>query len=394
MSYVYAEPPAKPDHEETQWVGMPCTWTGWDGSVWTLTDRTKGVYLRRGVRGLSMPSYTRHSSSSPAVRGSRHRGTSVLDREVFWPLSIFHGGGSAAWQELDTAFWRTMDPDREGTWTIQHPGGATRSIDLRFKEDEDTIESNPWRLGWQKYGITLLADSPLWRGALHVRRWKQSEDVSLYFPPPAVSFTIATDTVAATAHGLVADDAVLFENIVGTTGIVAGTTYYVAGTVTADTFQISATPGGAVVDMTGADGTGAMKYKGMPIVRINSGSTLDTATMSNPGDVSAYPVWTVVGPTTDVTVGVGGETINIPFPIPDATKAVQIDTDPVSGQVAWYGDWDEVTQTLSNKVDRTKELGAYAFVPIPSGADRELSLTMAGTGTVSAKLTELYRRGI
>lgn len=315
MSYVYAMPYTPPQPPASPWVGMPSVWTGWDGSEWSLTDRAQGVYLRPGVRGLHMPAYTRHSSTSPAVRGSRHRGVSVLDREAFWPITVFHGDGSVAWRERDTAFWATMDPDKTGTWTITHPGGAQRHLDLRFSESDDTLQTNPWRLGWQQYGITLLADKPLWRGATQTRTWAQA----------------------------------------------AGSNFYGGGALVGPPFQIS------------------------------SGSTLATAKMSNPGDVPAYPVWTIIGPTTSVTVGLAGQIIQVPFEIP-LGKAVQINTDPVEGQVAWYGDW--ANGTLSNEVDRTNELGSASFASIPNGADRKLSLTMAGTGSVRAELTALYRRGI
>lgn len=69
-----------------------------------------------------------------------------------------------------------------------------------------------------------------------------------------VTITIATPGVVSwTAHGLVAGDPVTF-NTTGAlpTGITAGTTYYVIATgLTADTFRISATVGGAAVNTSG-----------------------------------------------------------------------------------------------------------------------------------------------
>lgn len=71
----------------------------------------------------------------------------------------------------------------------------------------------------------------------------------------AATTQAAADTITKTAHGLVADDQVVFDTIVTTTGISADTVYYVSGTVAANTFQVSATKGGAAIDLTGGDGT-------------------------------------------------------------------------------------------------------------------------------------------
>jgi len=59
--------------------------------------------------------------------------------------------------------------------------------------------------------------------------------------------------ITFTAHGLVATDPVVFTTS-GTlpTGIVAGTTYYVKTVLTTDTFTITATPNGTVIDTSGS----------------------------------------------------------------------------------------------------------------------------------------------
>ena len=71
---------------------------------------------------------------------------------------------------------------------------------------------------------------------------------------PTSGITIATDTIAYTAHGLSAGDAVVYNNGGGTsaTGLTSGTTYYViASGLTANAFKVSATGGGSTVDITG-----------------------------------------------------------------------------------------------------------------------------------------------
>lgn len=68
------------------------------------------------------------------------------------------------------------------------------------------------------------------------------------------TMTIASPcVVTSTGHNLAAGDPISF-NTTGAlpTGVTAGTTYYVAGTVTADTFNISATQGGANINTSGS----------------------------------------------------------------------------------------------------------------------------------------------
>jgi hypothetical protein len=82
----------------------------------------------------------------------------------------------------------------------------------------------------------------------------------------------------------------------------------------------------------------------------------------------------------------------VPFEIP-AGHAVQLDTDPVDGQVLWYGEWDPVTKSIPTPLDRTNDLSpASAFVAIPRGQDRKLTIAMTGTGTVIAEVQNRYRR--
>ena len=69
----------------------------------------------------------------------------------------------------------------------------------------------------------------------------------------AANVTTATDTIAYTAHGLSAGDAVKYFHGGGTaaTGLTNNTTYYViASGLTANAFKVSATDGGSTVDIT------------------------------------------------------------------------------------------------------------------------------------------------
>lgn len=65
---------------------------------------------------------------------------------------------------------------------------------------------------------------------------------------------ITNETFTKTAHGLANGDAVVMSSIVTTTGIAVNTIYFVVG-VTANTFQVSATLGGAAVNLATGNGS-------------------------------------------------------------------------------------------------------------------------------------------
>lgn len=75
---------------------------------------------------------------------------------------------------------------------------------------------------------------------------------------PAPRSSTATMTIAApgvvswTAHGLVADQPIIFSTTGALpTGLTAGTTYYVKTVLSADTFSVTATPGGTAITTSG-----------------------------------------------------------------------------------------------------------------------------------------------
>lgn len=291
------------------WSGLSMLWTGWDGSQWELSDLSSGVQLKAGARGLGSPDGDRYTSMSPAQAGSRNRGRRTLEREVFWPLRVYSGAGSQAWLDYDAAFWATMHPDRPGVWSVTQPNGITRSLVCRFVSDgSQTFDVDPSLIGWQNYGVTLVAERPFWVGEKIVRSWSDEASQPFF--------------------------------------------------------------GG-----TGGGGVGPPFY-------ISAGNTISSARMPNPGDVDVYPVWSIGGSTTSVTVGVGDSTITYAAPIAGG-DTITIDTDPARRTV--------VDQ---NGVDRSGNLqtGSQPFAPIPAGAGVPLSLSMVGTGTVTATIEPRYFR--
>jgi hypothetical protein len=102
--------------------------------------------------------------------------------------------------ERDRAFWSTMDPEDTGVWTIIHPDGKHRSLRLRFVDDGDhTRKTNPLRIGWETYGIHLVAEQPFYEGDPVVRSWKNSTYQPFFDPtgPQLVNIGSGADTSTA-----------------------------------------------------------------------------------------------------------------------------------------------------------------------------------------------------
>lgn len=146
----------------------------------------------------------------------------------------------------------------------------------------------------------------------------------------------------------------------------------------------------------GWSGSGGTSFfgSGAPSFNISTASSASTATISNPGDLDAWPRWTVVGPSTTTTIGVPGRTIHAPFNIP-AGKALQVDTDPTR-QTVIYGDWTPNALTgfgtISNPIDKFTDMGAIDFAPVPAGEAVPLSIVINGSGVVLMELVPRHFR--
>jgi len=118
-----------------------------------------------------------------------------------------------------------------------------------------------------------------------------------------------------------------------------------------------------------------------PPFYIGSSSTTDSAVLTNPGDVDAWPVWTVHGPFTSFVGGVGGALINLPI-AKGAGEWIKIDTTPSRQTI--------VDHTGANMWPNA---GAVEFASIPAASTTVLTLTLAGTGVgtkVEVEFTPQY----
>lgn len=182
MAIVYAAPYV-PSAPPQLWRGLGMTWTGWDGSLWDLTTVEGGAVLMAGVRGLSMPPVQHHLTTYASVHGARWRGNTIEPREVFWPIQIFSDAGSQAWIDRERAFWRTMRPRKTGIWTVTQPNGQKRYLECRFADDsQQAFDLDPVAVGWNNYGINLVAHQPFWSGDKVRYSWATSGEPTPFFP--------------------------------------------------------------------------------------------------------------------------------------------------------------------------------------------------------------------
>lgn len=117
------------------------------------------------------------------------------------------------------------------------------------------------------------------------------------------------------------------------------------------------------------------------VVQIAPASTITSGTINNLGDVSAYPIYRIDGPTTNVTLGLNGSNVQYIQPIAAGQYRI-IDTRPGH-------------QTILDQDgnDRISDMGPVVFAPVPPRTTGyPLSMTMAGTGLVTVSLTPLYWR--
>jgi hypothetical protein len=308
MAGVFLTTPTRvtPPAGFTPWTFNEHTWTGWDGASFDLATGRSGVLLMAGARGLGIPPITRYTSSSASVHGSRWRGMNVQEREAFWPLKVYLNAGSQAWIEHDRAFWHSLHPEHVGTWTVTQPNGDSRSLQLRLVDDgQFAPDTAPELIGWARYGVTMVAEDPFWKGAPIDRTWGNVATVNYFGGPTGGGF---------------------------------GPPYY-----------------------------------------ITEGSSASAAVIQNPGDVDAWPVWTLAAPFTSAAVGVGTKLVNVPFAM--ASGSLSIDSDPTV---------QTAVDHLGN--DRTADLGTVDWASIPPSELAVLNVSIVGTGRVTGRVVPRYLR--
>jgi hypothetical protein len=142
--------------------------------------------------------------------------------------------------------------------------------------DTDGIVTNP-----SNYGAITLAGTnsditvkPKIRNPLY-------KGMTITHPGRAVTGVAATDIFTSAAHGFVSGQQVSFSGLTGGAGITAGTLYFViAANLTTNTFQVSATLGGAAVNFTTDLTVGTVTAKPGKITVLDA--DIDMGTVANP----------------------------------------------------------------------------------------------------------------
>lgn len=120
-----------------------------------------------------------------------------------------------------------------------------------------------------------------------------------------------------------------------------------------------------------------------PPFYISAAPLLATAAVSNPGDLPAYPTWTITGPIGTAMVGVADQVVTLPFPL-NTGDMVVIDT-------------EAQTITDPNGTNLWPQMGYVdvEFAAIPAGDLVPVVVGMdaaAAGASVAVSLTPLFRR--
>lgn len=178
-------PPNQPPAE--RWFNLEMTWRGWDGSEWEITDPDRGVFVvQEGLRGLGKVTTERYTTSSPALAGSMYRGSTALERPVFWPMYLYSDISSRHWLQRWRNWWKTMTTRETGLWTVTAPDGTSRFLRCRFIDDGGLVlERDPVKTGWVGFGVNMIAEQPYWEGEPIPRVWRAPKS-SPFFGGPGV----------------------------------------------------------------------------------------------------------------------------------------------------------------------------------------------------------------
>jgi len=129
---------------------------------------------------------------------------------------------------------------------------------------------------------------------------------------------------------------------------------------------------------SGSPGTSFFGTSGGPDFTIVPSSDISSASVPNPGDVSAWPIWTLIGPLTGINIQFNGGTLVAPDVA--AGQTLVINTDP------------RVATATRNGADVMGLMDTWDPRALPAGAETGVSVTVSGVGTVRLSLVPRYYR--
>ncbi|HEY9310239.1 MAG TPA: hypothetical protein VIP82_20745 [Microbacterium sp.] len=198
MPIVFAAPLAAPSGS-SGFQSLFMSWTGFDGSVWDLSDPRGAVPgMGPGVKGLHMPAMTVYKSETPLVPGVDLMGYRIGERSVYWPL-VFAAKNVDDWEAKYAGFFDSVHPIRPGIWTVG-AGDKARTLPLTGQFAGDyAFTRDPFGTGRALIGVELTAPRPLWRGKPIRKTFYAEADVDFipdepgddYYPTPIATFAKA-----------------------------------------------------------------------------------------------------------------------------------------------------------------------------------------------------------
>lgn len=204
---------------------------------------------------------------------------------------------------------------------------------------------------------------------------------------PTASITTGTDTIAYTTHGLVAGEAVKYNNGGGTTatGLTSGTTYYVANAgFTTGAFEVkaAATTNSVVAPLiSGTAGAGTFSCTSGTLAVsdrvVITGTNTGTGTITGYASGNTYKVSAVTGTSPAVTAF----TLTTEAGVAIATSAVSAAT------------FTGLTFTGETVIDITATGNALQFFEIQAVADQATAIANLGSGSVSGSGSGIAHAG-
>ena len=233
---------------------------GIDPTIWGRAARASIVDnisdendLNRRVKQAALESGKLGQNVGLAIRSGFLRPRDGWDVCDNFPIKIKHGAvntdnlGSGYWTCVAVA-WEAVDDGSQSVIPTFLPRDDTAAPNAALFDTSPISPQAEWQVGWQPpttadvVGRLIVAKRYLDQttGIVYTR------DGDAWSPMPVAG---SDDAIASTSHGFLAGDAIYFGNLSPqTTGIVEGTSYFVlASGLGADSFQISATVGGAAI---------------------------------------------------------------------------------------------------------------------------------------------------
>ena len=160
-------------------------WVGWDGSEWDL--RTGAVKMTKaGMTGLGHLTFESYFRETALTDGQRQTGWRALPRTVLLPVMIGQTATEDEWIALDSAWWKTMRPDKPGKLIVTAPDGTSRSLSLRFEDDGNmAFDHDPTQDRLSVAVLNMTADDPWWIGPAFTRSFSGGTEPLDFFGGPA-----------------------------------------------------------------------------------------------------------------------------------------------------------------------------------------------------------------